>query len=60
MRVDDWDEFRARVDKQPLPVVMERGGDTLRFLYLDARKLLGHYLEYVWMNDATWTQMGGR
>ena len=59
MRVADWDDFRARVDQQDLPVAMERdlGGDNLKFLYLDARKQLGHYLEYTWMTDATWDQI---
>jgi hypothetical protein len=60
MRVDDWDDFRARVDQQPYPVVLEGGNELLRFLYLDARPFLGHYLEYVWMTDERWTQMGGR
>jgi hypothetical protein len=61
MRVDNWDEFRARVDRQSLPIVMERSiGDGLKFLYLDARSFLGHYLEYVWMSDASWAQVGGR
>lgn len=59
MRVDDWDDFRARVDEQPYPVVLEGGGDALRFLYLDARPFLGHYLEYTWMTDERWKQMGG-
>lgn len=60
MRVDDWTDFRRRVDQQDLPVVLEGGSDQLRFVYLDARGLLGHYLEYTWMTDARWTQMGGR
>jgi hypothetical protein len=60
MRVDDWDDFRARVDQQPYPVVLEGGNEQLRFLYLDARPFLGHYLEYVWMSDARWAQMGGK
>jgi hypothetical protein len=60
MRVDDWDDFRARVDRQSLPVVLEGGNEALRFLYLDARPLVGHYLEYVWMNETRWGQMGGR
>jgi hypothetical protein len=59
MRVDDWDDFRARVDQQPYPVVLEGGNEQLRFLYLDARSFLGHYLEYVWMTDLRWAQMGG-
>ena len=59
MRVPDWDDFRARVADQPYPVVLEGGGDALRFLYLDARPFLGHYLEYTWMTDERWGQMGG-
>lgn len=59
-RVVDWDGFRARVDKQPYPVVLERSSAAnLKFLYLDTRRLLGHYLEYIWMTDEVWGQMGG-
>jgi Glyoxalase/Bleomycin resistance protein/Dioxygenase superfamily len=58
MRVDDWDSFRAKVDQQDLPLVMERAtDDQLKFLYLDARATLGHYLEYVWTTDARWAVM---
>jgi hypothetical protein len=60
MRIDDWDDFRARVDRQPYPVAIERVDPALKFLYLDARKFLGHYLEYVWMTDERWAQVGGR
>jgi len=60
MRIDHWDDFRARVDRQSLPVVLEGGGDSLKFLYLDARAFLGHYLEYTWMIDERWAQLGGR
>ena len=60
-RVRDWDDFRRRVDQQPYPVVIEgaSGGD-LKFLFLDTRDLLGHYLEYTWMTDASWERLGGR
>jgi hypothetical protein len=58
MRVDDWDSFRAKVEQQDLPVVMERVSDpNLKFLYLDARNVLGHYLEYVWTTDERWAVM---
>ena len=60
MRVDDWDGFRAKVDRQRYPVVYEGGNELLRFLYLDARDFLGHYLEYVWMTPERWAQIGGR
>jgi hypothetical protein len=56
-RVPDWDTFRADVDRQEMPVVMEKiGGEGgARFLYLDGRALFGHYLEFVWMSDESWT-----
>jgi hypothetical protein len=60
MRVPEWDSFRARVDQQPFPVVLEGGNEQLRFLYLDARSFLGHYLEYTWMTPERWTQVGGQ
>jgi Glyoxalase/Bleomycin resistance protein/Dioxygenase superfamily len=60
MRVPEWNDFRARVDRMGYPVVLEGGSDALKFLYLDARDFLGHYLEYVWMTSERWTQLGGR
>jgi hypothetical protein len=60
MRIDDWDDFRARVDRRGYPVVLESGGDELKFLYLDARDSLGHYLEYIWTTPDIWRAMGGR
>ena len=59
MRVADWADFRARVDQQDLPMVMERdmGEGNLKFLYLDGRSKFGHYLEYTWMTDAAWAQL---
>jgi hypothetical protein len=61
MRVPEWEPFRAAVDKQDLPVVLERAndGDLLKFLYLDGRDFCGHYLEYTWMTDGRWAQLGG-
>ncbi len=59
MRVADWDQFRSWVLEQDYPVVLEGGSEHLKFLYLDARPHLGHYLEYVWMTDERWKQMGG-
>jgi hypothetical protein len=59
-RVDDWDALRKQLAEQGDPVVMEGGGDELKFLYVDARPVLGHYLEYTWMTDQRWAQLGGR
>jgi catechol 2,3-dioxygenase-like lactoylglutathione lyase family enzyme len=59
MRVPEWDDFRARVDQKGYRVVLEGGGDMLKFIYIDARDFVGHYLEYVWMTPERWTAMGG-
>jgi hypothetical protein len=59
-RVDDWDDFRARAGQSPYPVVIEGAGQDLRFLFLDTRALLGHYMEYTWMADTAWERIGGR
>jgi catechol 2,3-dioxygenase-like lactoylglutathione lyase family enzyme len=60
MRVPDWAEFRARVDREGFPVAMEGGTPGhLLWLYLDARDTLGHYLEYCWMTPERWTMIRG-
>ena len=61
IRVPEWEPFRAAVDSQNMPVVLERAneGDALKFLYLDGRAFCGHYLEYVWMTDEMWLRLGG-
>jgi hypothetical protein len=60
MRVDDWDALRRDIDRQGLTVVQEGGHDALKFLYVDARDSLGHYLEYSWMTPQMWTALGGK
>jgi hypothetical protein len=58
MRVLDWDAFRAELDRDKRPIVLEgqaQGG--LKFLYVDARDTLGHYLEYVWAPPQVWAQL---
>ncbi len=59
MRVkDNWAEFRAGLDRDECPVVMEGGTPGhLQFVYVDARDTLGHYLEYCWMTPERWAAM---
>lgn len=47
---EDWERFRATVADQT--VVLEGGRTQMRFIYVDQRATLGHYVEYVWMSDA--------
>lgn len=58
MRIDDWSEFRPRVAERGYRVVLEGGDEHLKYVYLDARDYLGHYLEYVWATPERWAQMG--
>lgn len=59
--VNDWEALMARVERQPCPIVLKGGTPgVLEFLYLDTRRWLGHYTEYVWMAPDRWTAMGGR
>jgi catechol 2,3-dioxygenase-like lactoylglutathione lyase family enzyme len=61
MRVPDWDVFRAGLERDKRPVVMEGGTPGhLLWLYVDARETLGHYLEYCWMTPERWAVIGGR
>lgn len=57
-RLDDWDSFRSSIDERRL--VLEGGHEHLRFCYLDARDIVGHYLEYNWMVPEMWAAIGGR
>jgi len=62
MRVEnDWDAFREGLTRDGRSIVLEgSSGDQLKFVYVDARATLGHYLEYCWMTPTRWEQMGGR
>ena len=46
----EWDRFRAGIDETR--IALEGGRNEMRFIYVDERATLGHYLEYVWMSDA--------
>jgi len=60
MRVRDWDALLAEIERQQLPIVLKGEMPGVKFLYVDARKTLGHYLEYVLMPDEAWQGLGGR
>jgi len=58
-RVMDWDAARAEVDAKSWQIAYEGGVEGCRFVYIDTRASLGHYLEYVWMSPEMWTASGG-
>ena len=58
MRRDDPDAMLSEIDSLNLPIVMDGSVDGLRFIYVDARRELGHILEYVWTSAEFWTFLG--
>jgi len=59
MRVPDWDDFRARLARLPYRIAMEGEHGSLRFMYVDARPVIGHHIEYLCCPDSDWSRMGG-
>lgn len=60
VRLPEWDQFRRDIEKQPYPIAFEGGNGPNYFVYLDARKTLGHFLEYAYLPDEIWKATGGR
>lgn len=59
MQVEDWDALVADVKQRNAKIALQgQSGDALKFLYVDARDTLGHYLEYVWATPERWKQIG--
>jgi hypothetical protein len=59
LRRDDRDEMRSEIASLNLPILFEGGFEGgLCFMYVDARKDLGHLLEYVWATTEMWQMLG--
>ncbi len=54
VRRDDEAQMRAEIAELGLPLAFEGYVPGLLFIYLDARAVLGHYLEYVWASPEAW------
>jgi hypothetical protein len=55
-RTRDVDQARAESERQGRPVVMAGGFNTARFIYVDARPSLGHFIEYAMASPEYWAQ----
>jgi hypothetical protein len=54
----DFEAHMASLDPERHPVVWRGGlGDLMRYTYTDERRMLGHYVEHVWFDDAFYAQM---
>ena len=47
----EWEAFRSSLDSGKHPIAIENVGGESRYLYLDERPNLGHYLEYMWLTE---------
>jgi hypothetical protein len=57
MRTDDIDAVRAEAGRHGRAVALSGENGEVRFLYVDARDALGHYLEYVQAPEPFWAAM---
>lgn len=57
MRVSDWDATKAEGKKNKWTIAHEGGVEGVKFVYIDARDTIGHYLEYIWVSPAMWDHL---
>lgn len=59
MRTFDWDALLQTLADKGWPIAFEGHMDGLKFVYVDTRRELGHYLEYLWATPEMWQMLGG-
>lgn len=59
MRVANWEATKALVAEKGWKIAYEGGVEGCKFVYIDARDSIGHYVEYMWMSDEMWAGSGG-
>ena len=58
VRRDDEAAMRAEIERLGLPLEFEGAVPGLVFIYLDARKVLGHHFEFIWATPEGWEMQG--
>lgn len=58
LRRDDLDEMRREIEDSGFPLAFGGEPAGMVFAYLDARAVLGHYLELVWKEPGGWEKIG--
>jgi len=57
----DWEAHIAELGGTRRPIVCSaRADDYARIVFTDDRKLLGAYIEHIWMTPEAWADMGSR
>lgn len=49
--IAQWQEFRANLDLATHKLAFENNGGAAHYLYTDERDSLGHFLEYMWLDE---------
>lgn len=58
LRRDDLDGMRREIERSGFPLAFGGEPSGMVFAYLDARSVLGHYLELVWKEPGGWEKIG--
>jgi hypothetical protein len=59
VRRENLEGMRREAAELRLPVVFETGGSGISSIFIDARKQIGHYLEFVCADSQGWAVLGG-
>ncbi|MFA7554040.1 MAG: VOC family protein [Spongiibacteraceae bacterium] len=46
-----WNSFRDQLDLNTHKLAFENNGGSFHYLYTDERDSLGHFMEYMWLDD---------
>jgi len=49
--IEQWHAFKQQLNPIEHSVAFENEGGNMHYLYTDERKMLGHFLEYMWLDD---------
>ena len=58
--LDELHATRAKCEARGYAIPLARNEGPIRMFYADARKDLGHYLEYLWFPDDDMLTLNGR
>ena len=50
--LEQWQAFRSELDLEKHTLAFENMGGDAHYLYTDERKFMGHFLEYMWLDEA--------
>lgn len=58
VRRDDLNNMRREIEAMDAPIVFETGGNGISSIFVDARRRIGHHLEFVCATPEGWQLLG--